>query len=140
MGTFIYKYGLAVIRDNSLLLCKPYAFDDLIVPGGTKENGEGALENLKREITEELGQSAVLDEQSLRYLGNFSDRAAGKSERVVEIELYAGEVKGPLIASSEIKELVWFDPNDPGSHKLSDVVRRKILPFLGQVGLLRVPH
>jgi 8-oxo-dGTP diphosphatase len=135
--THIYKIGIATIQDNCLLLCKPFAFDDLILPGGIKEGNETALENLRREIKEELGGEAKLDEKSLRYLGQFSDRAAGRSERLVEVELYTGTITGRLIASSEIKEFVWFNPSQPGNYKLSDVVKNEILPFLLQQGLLK---
>jgi len=137
MNQQIYKIGLAVIRDNALLLCRPFAFDELILPGGQKEGGETAVENLRREVREELGDDAHFDEKSLRYLGNFSDRAAGRTERTVEIELYSGEVSGRIVASSEIKEIVWFAPSDPSGDKLSAVVERKILPHLFAIGLLK---
>jgi 8-oxo-dGTP diphosphatase len=131
----IYKFGLAVIKDGALLLCRPHAFPDLIVPGGTKEGNEDYLTNLSREVREELGNDACLHHSSLRYLGNFSDRAAGRTERTVEIELYLGEVSGNLVASSEIAELVWYQ-SSMTSYKLSDVVANKIMPFLIEGGLL----
>ena len=132
----IYKIGLAVIVDDALLLCRPYAYDDLIVPGGIKEGDESAIENLTREVREELGPSARLDGESLEYLGNFTDRAAGRSERTVEIELYSGTVAGSLVASSEIRELVWYEPQQKDSYKLSAIVERQIVPHLISIGLL----
>lgn len=125
----IYKYGLAVIENNKLLLCEPYAFKDLILPGGTKEDNETHTDNLLREVREELGEDAILDIDSLKYLGNFEDLAAGRSNVIVEIELYIGSVGGKLIASSEIKELYWFSPMDDHS-RLSKIIRNKILPYL----------
>jgi 8-oxo-dGTP diphosphatase len=122
MQTQIYKIGLAIIRNDCLLLCKPFAFEALIVPGGIKEGDETVVENLTREVKEELGDDAMLDPQSLHFVGNFVDRAAGKTDRIVEIELYTGQVRGRLTASSEISELVWFNPLEPKGHKLSAVV------------------
>lgn len=46
-----------------------------------------------------------LDVASLKYLGNFQDFAAGKTQRKAEIELYAGKITGNLKPSSEIKKL-----------------------------------
>lgn len=125
----IYKYGLIFIKDNKILLCEPYAFTDLILPGGTKDDDEGHIENLLREVDEELGDKAILDVESLTYLDNFKDVAAGRTYRIVEIEAYLGVVKGELKASSEIKDLRWFAPNDDWS-ALSPIIRNKILPYL----------
>jgi len=125
----LYKYGLVVIRDNKLLLCEPYAFADLILPGGTKEGKESHIENLLREIQEELGPQAILDVGSLKYVGNFEDLAAGRSDTTVEIELYSGSLSGALEPSTEIKGLHWFSLTDDRS-KLSAIIRNKILPYL----------
>lgn len=125
----IYKYGLAVIGSNKLLLCRPFAFNDLILPGGTKEGEENYINNLLRETQEELGMQAELVVSSLTYLGNFEDIAAGREDTIVEIELYKGEVRGNMTASSEIAELIWFDPKDD-KDQLSAIIKNKILPFL----------
>lgn len=125
----IYKYGLATIRKNRLLLCEPYAFTDLILPGGIIEGEETHIDNLLREVEEELGDKAILETKSLHYLGHFVDFAAGRTNVVVEIHLYLGNLKGRLKASSEIKKLHWFSPSDDWS-MLSQIIRNKILPFL----------
>lgn len=129
------KFGLAVIRNNRILLCEPYAYPELIVPGGIKEGGETHVENLVREVREELGEFAELDIESLRYLGRFEDVAAGRTERSVEIDLYLGSLHGKLRPSSEIKQLHWFGPSDDQA-RLSPIVRRKILPHLIRENLL----
>lgn len=125
----MYTYGLAIIENNKILLCESYAFTDLILPGGLKENAETYVDNLLREVTEELGEEAVLDVASLKYLGNFADVAAGESDALVEIELYAGTVRGELKPSEEIKGLHWFSAKDD-QNKLSAVIKNKILPYL----------
>ncbi len=131
----IHKFGLAVIENNRLLLCQPYAFEDLILPGGMKEGAETHIENLTREIREELGEDAVLDETSLRYLGRFEDIAAGRTKRLVEIDLYSGKISGALKPSSEIKSLHWFAAFDD-KNRLSPIIKNQILPFLIREGLL----
>jgi 8-oxo-dGTP pyrophosphatase MutT (NUDIX family) len=127
--TRIYKIGLVIIRDNKLLLCEPFAYSDLILPGGTKEGNETPVDNLLREIFEELGEEAALDVTSLKYLGNFEDVAAGRIGRLVEIELYIGAINGNLIPSSEIKRLHWFSSKDD-TMRLSPIIRNKVLPYL----------
>jgi 8-oxo-dGTP diphosphatase len=125
----IYKFGLAVIENNKLLLCEPYAFSELILPGGIKEGEESHIENLLREVEEELGENVILDIDSLSYLGRFEDVAAGRSYRVVEIDLYFGTLTGKVQPSSEIKELHWFSASD-NPIRLSPIIRNKILPYL----------
>jgi 8-oxo-dGTP pyrophosphatase MutT (NUDIX family) len=129
MNQKIYKIGLIVIKDNRLLLCEPYAFSDLILPGGVKEGDESHVDNLVREVFEELGPDAILEIDTLEYLGNFEDLAAGRPGRTVEIELYAGSINGDIVPSSEIKEIHWFSKDDDHS-RLSVIIRNKILPFL----------
>jgi 8-oxo-dGTP diphosphatase len=126
--TDIEKFGLVVIRENKLLLCLPYAFEDLITVGGVKEGNETHIDNLLREVAEELGTNSKLNLNSLRYLGRFSDYAAGRTNRRVNIDLYIGEVDGEIKPTSEIKELIWFQPNL--SYKLSPVLEKSIIPFL----------
>jgi 8-oxo-dGTP diphosphatase len=129
MNQKIYKIGLVVVKKNRLLLCEPYAFSDLILPGGIKEGNESHVENLVREVFEELGPDAILEIDSLKYLGNFEDLAAGRPGRTVEIELYTGSITGKIVPSSEIKEVHWFSKDDDFS-RLSVIIRNKILPFL----------
>ena len=131
----MYKYGVAVISENKLLLCRPLAFPDLIMPGGIRERGEDYITNLIRETREELGNQAELLLSSLKYLGNFEDTAAGRSDTIIEIELYKGEIAGTLKPSKEIAELIWFDPRSMHD-QLSPIVRNRILPFLIARGLL----
>ena len=132
----LFKYGLALIRDNKLLVCRPYAFDDYILPGGIREGEETYSQGLDREIKEELGPNAQLNGDSLKYVGCFEDLAAGRKDVLVRIELYLGEVEGELVASDEIKELIWFSPSDDRS-LLSAIIRNKILPELERRELLK---
>lgn len=134
--TRAHKIGLAWIQGGSILLCKPFEYDDLVIPGGVQGPNESAVENLRRKLKEELGNDALLDEASLKYIATFEDQAAGKINRIVEIELYAGKVNGRVAPSSDIKELIWYNPRSPGNHKLSAIVDRKILPYLRSANLL----
>lgn len=125
----INKFGLVFIKNNKILLCEPFAFKDLILPGGIKEGNESFFDNFTREVREELGNGAKIQKSSLSYLGNFSDIAAGRKDVIVTIDLYKGEIFGDLVASSEIKNLVWFSPHDD-FNILSPILKNKIIPYL----------
>jgi ADP-ribose pyrophosphatase YjhB (NUDIX family) len=132
----MYKIGLVVIQDNKVLLCRPHAYQDLIMPGGLVREGESFKENILRQAKEELGDNVTVDLDNVKYLGNFKDIAAGKPGRTIEIELYQSTVKGNIVPSSEIKECVWFSITDDYS-QLSPIIKNQILPYLQAEGLLQ---
>jgi 8-oxo-dGTP pyrophosphatase MutT (NUDIX family) len=127
------KVGLLVVRAGRILLCrKRHSTSLLILPGGCFEQGETALECLARELREELGEVAA---SGLEYVGTYSDRAAGDATKTVRIELYRGELAGTPVASSEIRELVWFSETDDRAQLAPSLVNR-ILPDLVARGIL----
>src|SRR5262249_24346946 len=107
----------------------------LILPGGRREPGESSMDTLEREVREELGGARVA---STTLLGLYRDVAAGgpgEPVKTVEIELYQGELAGEPVASSEIRELVWFGPGDDGGLVASSIANQ-ILPDLIRRGIL----
>lgn len=127
------KAGLLVLRERRILLCrKKRAPEHLILPGGKFEPGETAVECLRRELREELGDVAV---GRLEQIGTYTDRAAGDSSKTVRIELFQGELAGTPVASSEIGELVWFGEYDDWG-QLAPSLANKILPDLIARGIL----
>jgi 8-oxo-dGTP pyrophosphatase MutT (NUDIX family) len=122
------KVGLLAIRDGRILLCrKKYSTSLLILPGGCLEPGESAEQCLRRELREELGAVEVTN---LEFIGTYTDQAAGTDPpKIVRIQLYRGELLGNPIPNSEIKELVWFDPQDDPA-LLAPSIANKILPDL----------
>jgi 8-oxo-dGTP pyrophosphatase MutT (NUDIX family) len=128
------KVGLLVVRDGRMLLCrKKHGTPLLILPGGCIEDGESPEQCLVREIREELGDGVAATD--LRYLGAYSDIAAGAVGKTVEVQLYAANLTGHPEAHSEIAELVWFGPTDDRALLAPSMVR-KILPDLVARGLL----
>lgn len=130
------KVGLLAIRDGRILLCrKKHTTSLLIVPGGCYEPGENAMACLTRELAEELGP---VQTGPVAYLGTYSDVAAGDGTgpvKTVRVELYRGDLIGEPLASSEIKELVWFgEADDPAL--LSPTLRNRIIPDLVRRGIL----
>jgi 8-oxo-dGTP pyrophosphatase MutT (NUDIX family) len=128
----ITKAGLLVVRERRILLCrKKRGTSLLILPGGRVEPEETPLECLHREIKEELGGAQL---ESVSYLAAYSDRAAGEPNKMVEILLYTGELRGDPRPSSEIGELIWFSKEEDWS-QLAPSLRNKILPDVERRGL-----
>ena len=110
-----------------MLLVRNKGFKSLLSPGGQLEKDEGEVENLQREIKEEL--NAEVDTDSLKYLETFEDVAADRDETRVRIKLYLGEIKGNPTPSSEISEFIWFSKDDSWD-ELSPILKNKIIPYL----------
>ena len=80
--------------------------------GSLSKPGETAMECLNRELREELGDVRT---GSLEYVGTYTHVAASDTPgpaKAVRVELHRGELIGEPRASAEIKELVWFGPDD----------------------------
>lgn len=125
----INKIGLAVIRRRRLLLVRKKGLKELILPGGKPHKAESRMQALQRELKEELGVRI----RSARFIGKFSDRAAGSKSKLV-IFLYMGEVAGSIKPQMEISSAVWVS----GSTRqlLSPIIKNKVLPFLEMKRLL----
>lgn len=133
-SAMIDKVGIAVIRQGRILLVRNTSTDKLLLPGGRREAGETDIRTLQRELREELACDLLLS--YLQFIGTFCDDAANDPGQTVAIRLYAGELYGEIRASSEVDEIVWFDPLTDNVKRLSQIVRNQILPALAERGLL----
>ncbi|HYO83285.1 MAG TPA: NUDIX domain-containing protein [Bryobacteraceae bacterium] len=133
MSRVYHKVGLAVVRDNTLLLCrKRNGSGLLILPGGCIEHGESHMDCLAREIREELGPGARV--LSAQFAGSFE--APGADGGIVRVELYVGDLAGTLVASSEISELRWFSPTVDDWDQVAPSLASGIIPWLIRTGIL----
>lgn len=134
----INKAGVLIIKDSNFLVCrKKDETSKLIMPGGSIEMGENPEECVAREVHEELGDEVELSE--LRYVGTYEDSAAYDDpsiKKTVQIILYRGKIKGEPIPSSEIAELIWFNPQ-LNKNELSPIIKNKILPDLVRRNILK---
>jgi 8-oxo-dGTP diphosphatase len=124
----IVKVGLLLVENNSFLVTRKRNTRAFLIPGGRHEGNENDTQALEREILEEL--SCQLDAKSLQYIGDFRDVAANEPDSYITVKLYSGKIIGNPIASSEIEELKWFNPEVDDVNILARSVQNKILPYL----------
>ncbi len=129
---FYNKIGMLILSEDhsKFLVCEKapeHVTSDYIMPGGKLEE-ENDIECLKAEIKEEL--SCEIDVNSLLYIGEYLDQAAGRPDREVSIKLYAGKIIGNPTPSTEIKHLHWIGRDDINNIRVSPIIRNKILPDL----------
>ncbi len=107
---------------------------DYIMPGGRFEE-DAPEECLKNEIKEEL--DCEVDFNSLEYIGEYKDKAAGRSGTIVFIKLYKGKIIGEPKPTTEIKFLHWIGLEDKDNKKVSVIIRNKIIPDLTERDILK---
>lgn len=136
---FYNKIGLLVLNKtkNKFLVCEKAADNvtsDYIMPGG--QFFESSVEEcLKNEIKEELDCEVDLD--TLCFVGEYVDVAAGDPTRDVSIQLYQGDIIGTPVPSSEIKFIHWIGGKDEKNFRVSPIIRNKIIPDLLQKKILK---
>ncbi len=133
------KAGLLILNEDQteFLVCeKPPEFvtSDYIMPGGKIEE-ETPEATLKAEIKEEL--DCVLDSDSLGWIGEYVDVAAGRPDRDVSIKLWQGRVIGEPKPSTEIRALHWIGKAAVDNPRVSSIIRNKIIPDLVKRGILK---
>ncbi len=132
------KIGLLVLNENKtkFLVCQKSPENvtgDYIMPGGQNEEGDD-IECLKNEIKQELNCEVDID--SIEFVGEYTDVAAGKPDRDVSIRLYQGKILGNPIPTTEIKAIHWIGIEHQTDRIVSPIIRNKIIPDLVQKGIL----
>lgn len=118
--TNIDKLSWIHIKDRKLLMVKPYSKEIYLFPGGKKEEGEGDLTALERELKEELNIKII--KGSAKFIKEFSASAHGKPEGVsVTAKCYSAEFNGILKPRSEIENFAWVTSNLIGTDKSSSL-------------------
>ena len=74
--------------------------------------------------------SVTIDQQSLKYIGEYIDVAAGDPTKDVSIRLYVGHILGDPKPSSEIKKFHWIGKDDISNDRVSAIIKNKIIPDL----------
>lgn len=119
--------AVIVRADGKTLLVRKRGTIAFMQPGGKIAAGETGVAALARELHEELGCGIA---PSPRNLGRFTAPAANEADRIVEAELFLVEPAGEIGIAAEIDELLWLDPDSPGSIPLAPLTQNHVLPLV----------
>jgi 8-oxo-dGTP pyrophosphatase MutT (NUDIX family) len=107
----IDKVAWIELVDGLILSTRSHGKDVYYLPGGKREAGEGDLDTLVREISEEL--TVAVDPATARHMGTFEAQAHGHPGGViVRMTCYSATYTGTLTPSMEIAELAWLSYAD----------------------------
>ena len=125
----VIRIVAALIQDNlgRVLLVRKRGTLKFMQPGGKVHDGESPLAALQRELREEL--MCAVPVSAPVFLGTFTAPAANEEGSLVEAALYRVEVVGPIMAASEIEEILWLDPVPPHAAELAPLTRDSVLPL-----------
>jgi 8-oxo-dGTP diphosphatase len=134
-----FHIGLLVLNDDStkFLVCekdKSDITDQFIMPGGQMDE-QSVEECLKQEIKEEL--SCDVDVSTLKYIGEYTDVAAGDPDHDLIMDLFQGKLVGKPQPAAEIKRIHWIGKKDQYDARVSSIIRDKIIPSLIEKGILK---
>lgn len=128
----IIRIAAAVLigPDGRTLLVRKRGTQAFMQPGGKIDAGEQPVEALARELEEEL--ALVIDPASATWLGHFAAPAVNEPGFEVQAELFLVRISQPVVATAEIEEVQWIDPQGDGGLVLAPLTRDLVLPFYRQ--------
>jgi len=135
---FYNKIGLLILTEDKTKFLTVRKFkqnvtDDYIMPGGLFEENS-VQETIVAEIKEELNSGVDLD--SIEFIGEYEDIAAGRPNQTVNIRLYSCALLDEPESSTEIESIHWIDSTYKHNSQVSPIIRNKIIPDLIKRGLL----
>lgn len=135
---YFNKIGLLLLSEDKtkFLVCEKDNFtSDFIMPGGQLDKEYSDADCLAEEILEEM--AVDIDRDSLEFINEYIDVAAGAPDKDVSIKLYEGKIIGEPKPSAEIIKFYWIGKDDLNHPRLSPIIKNKILPDLIEKNILK---
>ena len=122
--------GTLFFKDGKLLIDKPRKRLTYQMIGGSVEDDEAIFDAAVRECREELGESAIFDEEKIKFLMEFDEIATSDPNLKIHMNIfiYEGFLEGELSISDEIEKFMWFGKDDDIGI-LSNTLRNEIVPY-----------
>lgn len=114
-------------EDQQLLLVRKKNTQFFMQVGGKLEENEPSEDTILREIKEEIGAEAVIDQ----YIGRFEAKAANEADHQLISYLYRVQLKQEPHIHAEIAEMKWIDLDDDAT-PLAPLTREIVIPWCRQ--------
>ncbi|NHC03865.1 NUDIX domain-containing protein [Acinetobacter sp. 187] len=125
----------AIIRNdqNQLLLVRKKNTDFFMQVGGKLEPNEAPEQTMLREIQEEIGVNATIEQ----FIGRFETEAANEADHVLVSYVYHVTLEDSPKIDAEIAEMKWIDLNAEQTW-LAPLTTEVVIPWCQQHGLATV--
>lgn len=122
--------GTMFFNDNKLLIDKPRKRTTYQMIGGKVEISETPIQAAIRECHEELGNSAIFDENNFELVMDFDEIATSDPTKKIHFYVfkYNGVLHGNLTTSNEIEKFLWYDTSQTNAI-LSNTLKNEVIPY-----------
>lgn len=119
----------AVIRNTAgqLLLVRKHKTQYFMQVGGKLEPNEQPEQTMLREIAEEIGVQAEIEQ----FIGRFETQAANEADHLLVSYLYQVRLQGTPAIAAEIAEMQWIEL-DEQELPLAPLTREVVIPWCHQ--------
>jgi 8-oxo-dGTP pyrophosphatase MutT (NUDIX family) len=130
----IHKAGGVIIQNRKFLVTRSVNKTFFIAPGGKLEGNENSIQALAREMMEEV--QVRINTQTLESLGSFVAKAAGKEDKVLQMDVFIiHDYDGMPTPSNEVEEIKWINTKTT-EIDLGSIFEHEVMPILKERNLI----
>lgn len=125
MNIIAVAAGIVLNQDKQLLLVRKKNTECFMQVGGKLEANEAPDVTILREIEEELGTSASIQ----NFIGRFETATANEPDHQLVAYLYHVELDAEPKVQAEIDEMIWLEMDDR-SQNLAPLTTEVVMPWI----------